>query len=76
MFKSAAICVGTAMLLAGCASTPNVPEEVVSSPPVMADETSSLNWSDTNVVQPFPTPHLFRPVTPATRPRLSVGFRR
>jgi N-acetylmuramoyl-L-alanine amidase len=67
MFKPAAITVGAAIFLAGCASTPNVPEEVISSPLVMADETASLNWTDTNVAQPFPGRRPFRPVTPAAR---------
>ena len=56
------------MLLAGCASTPNVPEEVISSPPVMAGgEASSLNWTDTNAAKQFPAPRAFRPLTPAAR---------
>src|SRR5664280_2173421 len=67
MFKPAAIFVGAAILLAGCASTPNVPEEIISSPPVMADETASLNWTDTNVVKKFPAARSFRPVTPTAR---------
>ena len=65
MFKPAGIIVGTAILLAGCATTPTVPEETISSPPVMADETTSLNWSNTNVVQQFPAPRSSRP---AARP--------
>jgi N-acetylmuramoyl-L-alanine amidase len=67
MFKRAAIIVGAAMFLAGCASTPTVPEEVISSPPVMTGETSSLNWSDTNAVKRFPAARAFRPVMPAAR---------
>jgi uncharacterized lipoprotein YajG len=45
MFKPAAIIVGAAILLAGCASTPTIPEETISSPPVMAGATSSLKNS-------------------------------
>src|SRR6202142_509217 len=67
MFKLAAIFVGAAIFLAGCASTPTVPEEVISSPPVMPGEASSLNWTDTNAVKHFPAARSFRPVTPATR---------
>ncbi len=46
--------VGAAMLLAGCASTPPAPEEAISSPPVMSDEASSLNWANTNGTKTFP----------------------
>ena len=61
MFKSLAIIFVAAILLAGCASTSNVPEEVISSPPVMAGgKAASLNWTETNVVRPFPTPRAFR----------------
>jgi N-acetylmuramoyl-L-alanine amidase len=67
MFKPAAIIVGAAILLAGCASTPTIPEEIISSPPVMSNEASSLNWSDTNVVKRFPAARSFRPVTPTAR---------
>ncbi|MGO9587910.1 MAG: N-acetylmuramoyl-L-alanine amidase [Limisphaerales bacterium] len=55
------------MLLTGCASTPNAPEEVISSPPVMSNEASSLNWTATNVVNKFPAARSFRPVTPTAR---------
>jgi N-acetylmuramoyl-L-alanine amidase len=67
MFKPAALFVGAAILLAGCASTPTVPEAVISSPPVMTGEASSLNWTDTNTVQHFPAARSFKPVTPAAR---------
>ena len=59
--------VSAAILLAGCASTPTTsstpaaPEEVISSPPVMTDEMSSLNWADTNRSKPFPAPRSPRP---------------
>ena len=68
MFKPAAILGGAAVLLAGCASTPNVPEEVISSPPVKAGEAASLNWSDTNAVKQFPAARPFRPAMSAARP--------
>ena len=67
MFKRAAIIVGAAMLLAGCASTPTAPEEAISSPPVMTGEAASLNWTDTNAVKQFPAARSFRPVTPTAR---------
>jgi N-acetylmuramoyl-L-alanine amidase len=67
MFKPAAIFVGAVILLAGCASTPTVPEEIISSPPIMSNEASSLNWSDTNVVKKFPAPRAIRLGTPAAR---------
>ena len=67
MFKPAAIIVGAAILLAGCSSTPTIPEETISSPPVMAGGTSSLNWTDTNAVKKFPAARPFRPVTPTVR---------
>jgi len=64
--KSLAILFVTAFFLAGCATTSTPPEEIISSSPVMADETVSLNWSDTNVVQQFPAPRSSRP---AARPQ-------
>jgi N-acetylmuramoyl-L-alanine amidase len=67
VFKPAAIFVGAAILLAGCASTPNVPEEVISSPPVMAGEAPSLNWTDTNAVKQFPAARPFRPAMSAAK---------
>jgi N-acetylmuramoyl-L-alanine amidase len=67
MFKPAAIIVGAAILLAGCSSTPTIPEETISSPPVMAGGTSALNWADTNVVKNFPAARSFRPVTTTAR---------
>jgi N-acetylmuramoyl-L-alanine amidase len=65
---------GAAILLAGCASTPPAPEEPVSSPPVMSDETSPLNWADTNHIRPFPTPEAFRTAarTARTNPPLAA----
>jgi N-acetylmuramoyl-L-alanine amidase len=66
VFKPAAIMIGAVMLVAGCASTPTIPDEAISSPPVMADETSSLNWTAPNAVSSFPAPRGFRP---AARPR-------
>jgi N-acetylmuramoyl-L-alanine amidase len=50
VFKPAAIIVGATILLAGCASTPTIPEETISSPPRSAG-TSSLNWVDANAAQ-------------------------
>ncbi len=70
MFKPAAIMVGAAILLAGCASTPTIPEETISSPPVMAGENSALNWTDTNVVKKIPAARPFKPVTPTVRTNL------
>jgi len=67
VYKPAAIIVGAAILLAGCSSTPTIPEETISSPPVMAGETSSLNWTDTNVVKKIPAARSFKPVTPTVR---------
>ncbi|MGO8836959.1 MAG: N-acetylmuramoyl-L-alanine amidase family protein [Limisphaerales bacterium] len=71
MFKPAVITVGAALLVAGCASTPTVLEETITSPPVMTGEMSSLNWSDTNVVGQFPAARSFRPVAP-TRPAFTA----
>jgi N-acetylmuramoyl-L-alanine amidase len=62
VFKPTAIIVGAAMLLAGCASTPTIPEETISSPPVMTGETSSLNWTNPNTVGQFVAPRAPRPV--------------
>jgi N-acetylmuramoyl-L-alanine amidase len=61
VFKPAVIVVGAAVLLAGCSSTPPASEEVIASPPVMSDESSSLNWADTNGAKPFPATRPFRP---------------
>jgi N-acetylmuramoyl-L-alanine amidase len=66
MFKRAVIMVGAAILLAGCASTPTIPEETISSPPRSA-EASSLNWSDANAIKKFPAARSLRPVTPSGR---------
>ena len=63
MFKRAAIIVSAAILLAGCSSTPTIPEETISSPPRSAGA-SSLNWTDTNAIKKFPATRPFRPVTP------------
>jgi len=65
--RSLAIIFVTAILLAGCATTPNPPEEVISSPPVMSNEAPSLNWSDANLVKKFSTSRAIRPGTPAAR---------
>jgi N-acetylmuramoyl-L-alanine amidase len=65
--KSLAIIFVTAILLAGCATTPHPPEEVISSPPVMSNEASSLNWSDANLVKKFSASRAIRPGTPAAR---------
>ena len=53
--------VGTAVLLAGCSSTPPAPEEVISSPPVTNEETSPLNWVETNAANPVPAARSARP---------------
>ncbi len=67
MFKPAAIIVGAAILLAGCSSTPTIPEETISSPPVMTGENSPLNWTDTNVVKKIPAARPCKPVSPTVR---------
>jgi N-acetylmuramoyl-L-alanine amidase len=61
VFKLAAILIGAAMLVAGCASTPTDSEEVVSPPPVSNEDVSSLNWTAPNAVQAFPASRGFRP---------------
>ena len=66
MFKRAAIIVGAAILLAGCSSTPTIPEETISSPPRSAGA-SSFNWTDTNAAKKFPGARSFGPVTPYGR---------
>jgi N-acetylmuramoyl-L-alanine amidase len=66
MFKPVVIIVGAAILLAGCASTPTIPEETISSPSRSAGA-SSLNWSDTNVVKRFPATRPFRPAARIAR---------
>ena len=60
--------IGTVLLAAGCASTatgPNetTPEEVISSPPVMSNAGSSLNWTAPNAVLPFPASRNFQQPT-------------
>jgi len=65
--KSLTILFITAIFLAGCATTPDQPEEVISSPPIMSNGPSALNWSDTNLVKKFPAPRPIRPITPALR---------
>jgi N-acetylmuramoyl-L-alanine amidase len=67
MFKPAAIIVSAAILLAGCASTPTIPDETISSPPVMTGGTTSLNWTDTNAAKKIPAVRAFRPVMPTVR---------
>ena len=59
--------VGAAILLAGCSSTPTVPEETITSPPVMTGENSPLNWTDTNVVKKIPAVRPCKPVAPTVR---------
>ena len=60
------------MLVAGCASTPTDSDEVISAPPVTAQDVSSLNWNVPNAIQPFPGPRglqppaRFRPSPPVT----------
>ena len=57
------------MLVAGCASTSTGPEEVISSPPAMTGETSSLNWTAPNAVSTSPVFRSTarpRPVPPVT----------
>src|ERR1017187_8427523 len=65
--KSPAILFVAAIFLAGCATTPTPPEEVISSPPIMSNETSSLNWSDANLIKKFSAPRSTRPVAPTAR---------
>jgi N-acetylmuramoyl-L-alanine amidase len=65
--KSPAILFAAAIFLAGCATTPTPPEEVISSPPIMSNETSSLNWSDANLIKKFSAPRSTRPVAPTAR---------
>jgi N-acetylmuramoyl-L-alanine amidase len=67
MFKRAIIVVGAAILLAGCSSTPVIPDETISSPPPMAGGNSSLNWLDSNAAKKFPAARSFRPVTTVAR---------
>ena len=67
MFKPAAIFVGAAILLAGCSSTPTIPEETISSPPVMAGTNSALSWTDTNIVKKIPSARPLKPVVPTVR---------
>src|SRR5664280_967832 len=66
MFKPAAIMVGAAILLAGCSSTPTIPEETISSPSRSAGA-SSLNWTDTDAIKKFPAARSFRPAMPTAR---------
>jgi N-acetylmuramoyl-L-alanine amidase len=71
VFKPAAILIGAAMLVAGCANTPTDSDETVSSPPVTNEDVSSLNWTAPNAVQTFPAARGFR--QPARfRPAVSV----
>jgi N-acetylmuramoyl-L-alanine amidase len=49
VFKTAGIILSAAILLAGCATTPKLPEETVSSPPV-SNEMSSLDWLAPNAI--------------------------
>jgi len=67
VFRPAVIILGAAILLAGCATKPTAPEEAISSPPVMTDETSSLNWADTNRAKLIPAPRAGRPVAMIVR---------
>jgi N-acetylmuramoyl-L-alanine amidase len=67
VFKPAAIMAGAAILLAGCASSPTIPDETVTSAPAMADDTTELNWSDTNIAKQFPASRPFLPGQPVAR---------
>jgi N-acetylmuramoyl-L-alanine amidase len=70
VFKPAAIIfLGALIFLAGCASTPTMPEETISSPPP-SPGASALNWTDSNAV-PRPQPPL-----PKTNPPLAVSSNR
>jgi N-acetylmuramoyl-L-alanine amidase len=69
MFKPAAIIVSAAILLAGCSSTPTIPNETISSP-APSTGAASLNWADTNIVKKFPAARAFRPVMPPARANL------
>jgi len=60
VFKPTAIVVGAALLLAGCASQPTIPEETISAP-VATGDTTSLNWVNPNAAGQFPAPGLSRP---------------
>lgn len=67
VLKSLAIVFVAALLLAGCASNPNAPEEVITSPSVLTGgEAATLNWTASGTVQPFLPPRSLRP---AARPR-------
>ena len=59
---------GAAILLAGCASSPTIPDETITSPPAMAGESTELNWSDTNMARQFPASRPIRPGVPVVRP--------
>lgn len=62
VFKPAAIIAAAALLLAGCSSTPKIPEETIASPPALGGgEAAALNWADTNVPRPFPALPAGRP---------------
>jgi N-acetylmuramoyl-L-alanine amidase len=65
--KSLAIIFVAAFFLAGCATPSTPPEEIISSPPILSNEASSLNWSDANLVKKFSAPRAIRPGTPAAR---------
>ena len=50
------------ILLAGCATTPKEPEQIISSPPASSGN-SALNWEDPNAVQ-HPAAHQVAPPAP------------
>jgi N-acetylmuramoyl-L-alanine amidase len=61
VFKTAGIILGSAIFLAGCATTPELPEETISSPPV-SNEMSSLNWLNPTAIQKPFMPQSSRPI--------------
>jgi len=65
--KSLTLLIFAALFLAGCATAPDQPEEVISSPPIPPDGTSALNWSDTHLVKKPPAAVPVRPIRPSAR---------
>src|SRR6267142_1469222 len=75
VFKFAGIIfLGALIFLAGCASTPTMPEETISSPEPSAGA-SALNWVDPNA-PPIPrTPPVLKPNPPQNPPPVVVSNR-
>jgi N-acetylmuramoyl-L-alanine amidase len=61
VFKSVTIIFGAAILLAGCATAPNPPEETIEPSPVSGGA-SLLNWSSANAVRKSPAFEAGQPV--------------